>query len=245
MPDAEDKTDLDEESPSTIKEGFQRWLFVAALILTLLFIYLFIMMSDKEKEKVEQVQSKEPEIPEQVQDGVEGGIDAEAAFKRQVQINGKSSYNEKQRTTAIIEDFAPRKTASNEVNTRESEAQRILSEQNTRNNETKREKEKTPYQIYLEQEAMKAYKSIDAEDSIGSGSGFYTEVEKSDKRFSKSYSPRDVIEDNPPRETVAQRQVKIRDQISKITKYREAIESGEIDPTVTPPDFIKSLGGRL
>ncbi len=249
---AEDKkpSNLDEESPSTVKEGFQRWLIVVGLILTLLFIYMFVIMSGKEKEKEEEEVAKVPEVPAQVQEG-EIGKTAEEAFRRQVKINGKSSYDEKQKTTAIIEDFAPRKTASNEEITRQSEAQRILNEKKSSTSKESEAKEKTPYQIYLEEQALTAYQSIGSSDTLGSDSGFYDgstgSIASTQKTPRVGYSPRKSKSEPEPyrRESVAVRQQKIQEQIQNIQEYRRAIESGEIDPSVTPPDFFESLKGDL
>lgn len=223
--------DLDDEKPSTIKEGFQRWLLVAGVLATLLFGYLFIILSDREKEKdAEGV--VDVTVPQQVQEGALGSQNAAIEkFKAGIAQTDRTTtpVGEKVEDAPINAAFAPRKTASLETS----------SETNSRlakNQPAPTAEPQSAYQKFLEAEQMRAFKSIAAKDSIGDDAAFY------EGQNSANASTAAAGGITAPRESLEQKQSRIRSQIDAIAQYREAIERGEIDPTAPPPPGLFSAG---
>lgn len=222
--------ELDDEKPSTIKEGFQRWLLVAGVLVTLLFGYLFIILSDREKEKAAE-DTEVVTVPTQVQEGALGSqSSAIEKFKAEIENTDRTTapVGEKVKDAPINPAFAPRKTASLETS----------AQTNTRLANSQKAAEpvqQSAYEKFLEAEQMRAYKSIAAKDSIGDDAEFYNDNNASKKPASSG-------EMTVPRESLEQKQSRIRSQIDAITQYREAIERGDIDPTAPPPPGLFSAG---
>jgi len=226
--------DLEGEKPSTIKSAFQRWLIVAGILMTLLFIYIFVIMSNNEKAKDEAEEATREKVPEQVQDGSkESKNNAIDQFERSINDAERktSKVGEKVKTTSINAAYAPRKTASEETSTK-------IREKKNKKKESEEKKEKTAYEKYIDAEQIRAYKSIAAEDTLGSDAAFYSDSSIASKPRNKTSNA------TPKREPIAVKQEKIRQQISAITKYREAIENGEIDASAPPPGLLNLLEGK-
>lgn len=220
--------DLEGETPSTIREGFQRWLIVSGLLFTLLFIYLFITMQSDKKEQEAQAEQV-VEVPKQIQEAPPKS-DAIDRFQESIKAPDRPQYGERVETAAINEPYAPRKTISYEKSKRDSAS--ILKDKQP-------DKEKqTPYEKFLEAEQMRAYKSITSEDTIGDSSAFYDE-EPSLKTTDRRQAPEPI-----KRESLESKQNRIREQISAISEYRQAIERGEIDPSAPPPGLLNLLEGK-
>lgn len=235
MSDSTKKTvddDLENEKPSTVKEGFQRWLIVAGVLITLLFVYLFFAMSAKEKEK-EVAEVKEEEVPQQVQEAATPKSEAIQRFQESINEPDRSNYGEKVKTTSIKEAYAPRKTASYKESQESSQKRQTIIGQSNNQQEEK----KTPYQQYLENEQMRAYKSLSSQGSIGDDSAFYDkEPEKKSSQPTNQSAQR-----LQPRESIQSKQQRIRGQIQQLTEYRKAIERGEINPNSPPPGLTELL----
>lgn len=218
---------IDNETPSTIKSGFQRWLIVAGVLFCFLFLYLFMQLSKNEK-KIEAEKVKE-EVPQSLTEAKKTNTKSVAVktFEESFSSNQakKVKPGEKQVTSNINRDYAPRKN------------DRLPIVEDTSLRDSVRIKEKSPYQKFAEEEQTRALKSLSSKDTIGNKTGFY-----------KTNKPVERIDNNVammPREkklSVQQRQEKIRDKIKAITKYRQAIESGQIDATQTPPNLQDVLG---
>lgn len=231
MADSEniDKSDdLEGETPSTIQEGFQRWLIVAGLLFTLLFVYLyFTMQTDNAEQEAEEIEVVT--VPKQIQ---EAPAKSEAVDRFQKSINepNRQQYGEKIETDSINKPYAPRKTISYDKAKRDSES--ILKEKQPNS------EKQTPYEKFLEAEQMRAYKSITSEDTIGDSSAFYDEEPKA-MAADRGTSPKPI-----KRESLASKQSRIREQISAISEYRQALERGEIDPSSPPPGLLNLLEGK-
>lgn len=235
---------LDDEKPSSIKEGFQRWLIVAGLLFTLLFIFLFFKMSGDKENKQVVVQEH---VPEQVQEGAnKNDIDAVEAFKKNIQnkrvlnSTGESNKSPLNKDTTTIRDteLAPRLKTVDSGDSAESE-QKYNRDKFSRNKLSDRANDESPYQKFMKEEQLRAYKSITSKDTIGKGSAFYANKEsdqKSNSRSKKQSGP-----------NLMETKQQVEKQIQAIQKYREGIEKGEIDPAQTPPADVmgdpKLLGG--
>lgn len=221
----ETNDDLEGETPSTIREGFQRWLIVSGLLFTLLFIYLFFtMQSDKNDNEAEKKTVEE--VPQQIQEAP-AKSDAIDRFQKDIKSTDRSQYGEKIEISSINRAYAPRKTISYEGSKRKADS--IL-----KDNKPDKDKQ-TPYEKYLESEQIRAYKSITSEDTIGDASGFYDE--KSSNNFSVNTSKPKPIK----RESLESKQNRIREQIDTISEYRKAIERGEVDPSNPPPGLLNLM----
>lgn len=221
--------DLDDEKPSTIKEGFQRWLLVAGVLATLLFGYLFIILSDREKEK-EAESVEDVTVPQQVQEGTLGSQNAAIEkFKAGIAQTDRTTtpVGEKVEDAPINKAFAPRKTASLETSSQ-------TNSRLAKNQPAPAAEPQSAYQKFLEAEQMRAFKSIAAKDSIGDDAAFYEGQESAKTNATGGITA--------PRESLEQKQSRIRSQIDAIAQYREAIERGEIDPTAPPPPGLFSAG---
>ncbi len=221
----ETNDDLEGETPSTIREGFQRWLIVSGLLFTLLFIYLFFTMQSDKNDKEAETKTVE-EVPQQIQEAP-AKSEAIDRFQEDIKSPNRSQYGEKIETASINRAYAPRKTTSYEESKRKADS--ILKDKQP-------DKDKqTPYEKYLEAEQMRAYKSITSEDTIGDASGFYDAKESSAVSASKS-KPKPI-----KRESLESKQNRIREQIDAISEYRKAIERGEIDPSNPPPGLLNLM----
>lgn len=220
--------DLDGETPSTIKEGFQRWLIVAGLLITFLFIYLFWNMSTDKKDNELINEVAEETVPQLIQDAP---VESEAInrFKKDMKSPDRVQYGEKVETDSINTAYAPRKTISYEQSKKEGSL--------LKNNTTEKEKQ-TPYEKYIEAEQMRAFKSISAEDRIGDDSRFYQDEPKKSKVEKKQ------AEQQIKREPLEVKQSRIREQIDAISEYRKAIERGEIDASSPPPGLLNLMEGK-
>lgn len=230
--DIDNQTDLDNEQPSTVKSSFQRWLIVSGLLLTLLFIFIFLKMTTAEKEKELEAAEAQPDVPEQVQEGsLENKNSAIDRFQKQISKDTRetASYGERMDTEGNINrDFAPRKTRSFEA---------IEKDKNRKKLEalTSKPKELSNYEKFLKSEEVRAYQSYTSKDTIGDASGFYGEPVKSDQS-NNNQKPLSV-----PRESIAQKQARIQEQIKQVSEYRKKIESGELDASSPPPGLLKML----
>lgn len=224
----ETNDDLEGETPSTIREGFQRWLIVSGLLFTLLFIYLFFTMQSDKNDKEAETKTVE-EVPQQIQEAP-AKSEAIDRFQEDIKSPNRSQYGEKIETASINRAYAPRKTTSYEESKRKADS--ILKDKQP-------DKDKqTPYEKYLEAEQMRAFKSITSEDTIGDASGFYEEKTTTTAAATgKSKSKSKPIK----RESLESKQNRIREQIDAISEYRKAIERGEVDPSSPPPGLLNLM----
>lgn len=235
--DAIDVDTIDDEKPSSIKEGFQRWLIVAGLLITMLFVYLYITMSAAEDEKKLAEEVDEATVPTQVQGaGSETNQNlAITKFQKDISEQKNSPVGEKVQSSSINPAFAPRKTQSYAQS--EQQAKEAAEKKRRASFNKFGKPEKTPYQAYLEKEQMRAYQSVTSSDTIGKGT-FYQKDTPSASNSANPNKPANA----PTKESIAERQSQLKKKIDAISQYRKAIESGEIDPT-TPPPKILGLGG--
>lgn len=235
--EAIDVETIDDEQPSSIKEGFQRWLIVTGLLVTMLFAYMYLTMSAAEEEKKLAEEADEVTVPTQVQ-GAGSPTNQNLAitkFQKDITEQKNSPVGEKVQSSSLNPAFAPRKTQSY------AESEKQVKEAANKKRQASFNKfgkpEKSPYQTYLEKEQMRAYQSVTSSDTIGKGT-FY----QKDKASSSNAANQNKSANAPTKESIAERQSQLKKKIDAISQYRKAIESGEIDPT-TPPPKILGLGG--
>tara|TARA_R110000744_G_scaffold102987_2_gene197652 strand:- start:435 stop:1151 length:717 start_codon:yes stop_codon:yes gene_type:complete len=227
----ESTEDFDEESPSSIKQGAQRYFILAGVLTTLLFVYLFVSMSMDDDSDDNSV-NKKTAVPEQLQEAdINNPSSAVAEFNRSLEQNGQApqAANQKVVNSGLPDDLSPRKTASN--------ADVAETQDRRRQKNAKPEKEitiaPTPFQKFQEQEELRAMRSLASLSSLGDDSAFYGDETQSSKRKTRSVPTK-------KNQTIEEKQTAIRQQISEITAYREAIERGDINPS-TPPPSIQNL----
>jgi len=203
--------DLDSEQPSTLKESFQRWLIVAGTLITLLFVYLFLVLSGKDDEEMVDYHD---EVPQQVQDGeVNQKNAAIEVFQRKIsdqQFDG----SEKIKTPLIHESYLPRQK---EVKTLPDNISELQKKQLTGPDE------QSSYQKYLEKEEMRAFQSLSAKDSLGDDSGFYDDEASVEEKLV-----------TPKSKTFYARQNEIQKKIDTIGKYQKGVAEGSIKPGSMP-----------
>ncbi|NRA71959.1 MAG: hypothetical protein HRU24_13135 [Gammaproteobacteria bacterium] len=220
--------DIDSEKPSTLKSGLQRWFLVAGVMLTGLFAFLFYSMSAQQDEDDKKEAATALTAPENVTDGIR--VNQNTAISRFNNGIGQNSPNnnttDKILDQPIKKDYAPRKTASYKASTEG---------RNSRNNRNKgtEEKEKSAYQKYIELEQSRVYQSLASKSTIGEGTFYKTNNPiKSDGNQQET------------KETITNKQAKLRVKIKALREYRKAVQNGEIDASTTPPNINELFGGE-
>lgn len=208
------------EEPSSIRDGFIRWIIVATIMVTLLFVYLLITMMSNEKEK-QTIQAEQETVPQQVNDANHESV---AVFNKSIGRAHRAPAPEPMQDLPINQEFAPKKLAQNY-------------EQPMPRSEPQEKQGPTAYEQFLEEEKRRALQSLKSKDDLGETSGFYEKDDETTKSVAQ-VKPREKISVDQRREAAAQQQQVISD-------YIESLKSGTMNASAQPPAALLQGMGTL
>ena len=220
---AVDADDIEAEESSTIRSGFIRWLIVAGVMITFLFVYMmFSMMSEQQEKQI--VQAELEEVPQQVHDASSNSsVDA---VKRSIGGVQRTPKPEPMQDLPINPAFAPQQMVQQQI---QRQAPKVEPEETNR--------QLSAYEQYQEDERLRAMQSYTATDTIGNPKAFYDKGDEEQKPEAP-VKPQEAA-------SAAEKRMAASQQRQEISNYIDALKSGAVDASAPPPAALLQGIGRI